>query len=33
MAWVPLADLGRKLSFPNERRIVDLAREVLPGHV
>ncbi|MFT4468967.1 NUDIX hydrolase [Arthrobacter sulfonylureivorans] len=33
VAWVPLADLGRKLSFPNERRIVDLAREVLPGHV
>ncbi|WP_427015859.1 NUDIX hydrolase [Pseudarthrobacter sp. P1] len=30
VAWVPLADLGRRLSFPNERRIADLAREVLP---
>lgn len=33
VAWVPLADLGRKLSFPNERRIADLAREVLPRHL
>lgn len=33
VAWVPLADLGRKLSFPNERRIADLAREVLPQHL
>ncbi|WP_205762199.1 NUDIX hydrolase [Arthrobacter mobilis] len=30
VAWVPLAELGKRLSFPNERRIVDLAREVLP---
>ncbi len=33
VAWVPLADLGRKLSFPNERRIADLAREVLPRYL
>ena len=33
VAWVPLADLGRRLSFPNERRIADLAREVLPKHL
>lgn len=33
VAWVPLADLGRKLSFPNERRIADLAREVLPQYL
>lgn len=33
VAWVPLADLGRKLSFPNERRIADLAREVLPEYL
>jgi hypothetical protein len=32
-AWVPLQDLARKLSFPNERRIADLAREVLPEHL
>ncbi len=32
MAWVPLTELARKLSFPNERRIADLAREVLPDH-
>ncbi|WP_309081799.1 NUDIX hydrolase [Zhihengliuella sp.] len=31
--WVPLRDLGRRLSFPNERRIAELAREVLPRHV
>ncbi|WP_196810990.1 NUDIX hydrolase [Arthrobacter sp. 35W] len=31
VAWVPLADLGRRLSFPNERRIADLARELLPA--
>lgn len=29
VAWVPLADLAARLSFPNERRIVDLARGVL----
>ena len=33
VAWVPLAELGRKLSFPNERRIADLAREVLPEYL
>ena len=33
VAWVPLQDLGRRLSFPNERRIADLAREVLPEHL
>lgn len=33
VAWVPLADLGKKLSFPNERRIADLARQVLPQHL
>ncbi|MGG5172385.1 NUDIX hydrolase [Pseudarthrobacter sp. J1738] len=33
VAWVPLADLAKKLSFPNERRIADLAREVLPEHL
>ena len=30
---IPLAELGRKLSCPNERRIVDLAREVLPEYL
>jgi hypothetical protein len=30
---VPIAELGRRLSFPNERRIAELAREVLPQHV
>ncbi|MCW4467105.1 NUDIX hydrolase [Glutamicibacter sp. MNS18] len=29
VAWVPLNALGKRLSFPNERRIADLAREVL----
>ncbi|MFJ3957301.1 NUDIX hydrolase [Arthrobacter sp. NPDC090010] len=33
VAWVPLGELARKLSFPNERRIADLARELLPGHL
>lgn len=33
VAWVPLKELGRRLSFPNERRIAELAREVLPQHV
>ena len=32
VAWVPLAELGRKLSFPNERRITDLARDLLPAY-
>ncbi|NUL44796.1 NUDIX hydrolase [Cellulosimicrobium funkei] len=30
VAWVGLDVLNSKLSFPNERRIVDLARDVLP---
>ena len=29
VAWVGIDDLGRKLSFPNERRIADIAREYL----
>ncbi|MCQ2000151.1 NUDIX hydrolase [Arthrobacter zhaoxinii] len=33
VAWVPLAELGRRLSFPNERRIADLAREILPRYL
>ncbi|MBB2994914.1 NUDIX hydrolase [Paeniglutamicibacter cryotolerans] len=33
VAWVPIAELGKRLSFPNERRIAELAREVLPHHV
>lgn len=32
VAWVPIAELGRKLSFPNERRITDLARDLLPEY-
>jgi 8-oxo-dGTP pyrophosphatase MutT (NUDIX family) len=31
VAWVPIGDLGRRLSFPNERRIADLARDLLPS--
>ncbi len=30
VAWVPLDGLGGRLSFPNERRIADLARGILP---
>ncbi|WP_422936698.1 NUDIX hydrolase [Sinomonas sp. P47F7] len=33
VAWVPISELSRRLSFPNERRIADLAREVLPEHL
>ncbi|HSU69869.1 MAG TPA: NUDIX hydrolase [Micrococcaceae bacterium] len=33
VAWVKLEDLPKRLSFPNERRIVDLAREVLPENL
>ena len=33
VAWVPLNVLGKRLSFPNERRIADLAREVLTKYV
>jgi len=32
VAWVPIAELGRKLSFPNERRITDLAKDLLPEY-
>lgn len=32
VAWVPLRDLPRRLSFPNERRIANLAREVIVTH-
>lgn len=32
VAWVGLDVLNAKLSFPNERRIVDLARDVLPEY-
>ena len=31
--WVPLNALGKRLSFPTERRIADLAREVLTRYV
>ncbi|GGH66649.1 NUDIX hydrolase [Rothia aerolata] len=29
VAWVNIDDLGRKLSFPNERRISEIAREYI----
>lgn len=29
VAWVKIDDIGRKLSFPNERRIADIAREYI----
>ena len=29
VAWVDIDELGRKLSFPNERRIADIAREYI----
>ena len=29
VAWVDIDDLGLKLSFPNERRIADIAREYI----
>ena len=32
VAWVRIDDLAKKLSFPNERRISDLARELLPEY-
>lgn len=32
VAWIPITELGRKLSFPNERRITDLARDLLPEY-
>lgn len=33
VAWVPLAELTNRLSFPNERRIAQLAREALPRYL
>ena len=33
VAWGPLDALGKRLSFPNERRIAELAREVLTKYV
>lgn len=33
VAWVPIHALAKRLSFPNERRIADLARDVLPEHL
>lgn len=30
VAWVEISELSRKLSFPNERRITELAKELLP---
>ncbi len=33
VAWVTLAELPKRLTFPNERRIADLAREVLPAEL
>lgn len=33
VAWVAVDELPGRLSFPNERRIADLARQVLPQHV
>lgn len=32
VAWVRFEQLPSRLSFPNERRIVDVARDVLPEH-
>ncbi|WP_205678281.1 NUDIX hydrolase [Arthrobacter silviterrae] len=32
VAWVPLSELALKLSFPNERRITDLAQDLLPEY-
>ncbi|MBM7051816.1 MULTISPECIES: NUDIX hydrolase [unclassified Rothia (in: high G+C Gram-positive bacteria)] len=29
VAWVDINDLGRRLSFPNERRIAEIAREYI----
>lgn len=33
VAWVNIEDLAKRLSFPNERRIADLARQLIPEHV
>lgn len=32
VAWVRLEEVGRRLSFANERRIVDLARRIIHQH-
>lgn len=32
VAWVRLEEVGRRLSFANERRIVDLARRIVHQH-
>ena len=32
VAWVPLTDLGERLTFPNERRIADVAARRLADH-
>ena len=31
MAWVDLEEVSRRLAYPNERRIVATAREILVG--
>lgn len=31
VAWVDLEDVSRRLAYPNERRIVAAAREILVG--
>ena len=33
VAWVPLADLPQRLSFPNERRIAEMAASSLPKYL
>ncbi|WP_394940418.1 NUDIX hydrolase [Psychromicrobium sp. YIM B11713] len=33
VAWVTLSDLAKRLSFPNERRIADLANASWPKHL
>ena len=33
VAWVPFTDLNRRLSFANERHIVDLAREFIQSRL
>jgi 8-oxo-dGTP pyrophosphatase MutT (NUDIX family) len=32
VAWVPIAELGQRLTFPNERRIADVAVRHLADH-
>lgn len=33
VAWVPFAELGQRLTFPNERRIVEAAADQLDRHL